>query len=175
MILVALMFVFGAWIVQQLPQLPNVSWLLCGIAVSVLLLFLAQNHSYFSKNFRLTNLHAARLLHRVLITTAAFLFGICWASGFALWRMSDELPHVWEQKTITLIGVVASLPEATEHGVRFQFDVENVITPNAIVPHHISLNQYSNSQYEAKLVSTFEALNQFHAGERWQLAVRLKR
>ena len=175
MILAALMFVFGACVVQQLPQLPNVSWWLCAIAISLILLFLAQNHSYFSKNFRLTNLHAARLLHRVLIATGAFLFGICWASGFAMWRMSDTLPHAWEQKTITIVGVVASLPETTEHGVRFQFDVENVTTPNAIVPRHISLSQYTNSQYDVKQVSTFETLTQFHAGERWQLAVRLKR
>ena len=31
------------------------------------------------------------------------------------WRMSDELPHAWEQKTIAIEGVVASVPEATQN------------------------------------------------------------
>ncbi len=170
MTLAALMFVFGAWVVQQLPQLPSVSGLLGMVAVLVLTLFFAQYHSRFLKSF-----HVSTLLHRSLIAVCAFLFGLSWASGFALWRMSDELPHTWEQKTIVIVGVVASLPEATEHGTRFQFDVEKVLTPHAIVPRHISLNQYSNHQYDTKQESTPEELNQFHAGERWQLAVRLKR
>ena len=177
MILAALMFVAGAWVVQQLLQLPSVSWLLGLVTVLVLLLF-AQYKFRFSTSFALHPL--SKLLPRLLLAASAFIFGLCWASGFALWRMSDELPHAWEQKTMVVVGVVASLPELTEHGTRFKFDVEKVITHNAIVPQHISLNQYANNQYNSQQFgnnteSATEDIKQFSAGERWQLAVRLKR
>ncbi|MGZ8261687.1 MAG: ComEC/Rec2 family competence protein [Methylotenera sp.] len=115
-----------------------------------------------------------------LLSAGAFLCGICWASSFALWRMGDELPHAWEQKTIAVVGVVASVPEATERGMRFRFDVEKILTKDAIVPPHISLNQYRNgfSASAKRVVTPAQSIipvGQFHAGERWQLSVRLKR
>ena len=183
MILAALMFVFGAWNVQQLAQLPSFYWLLCALITSVLI-FLTQYHPRYATSF-----YTPKFLRLLLLNLAAFLLGIGWASSFALWRMSDELPHAWEQKTIAIVGVVASVPEATEHGTRFWFDVEKVITKEAVVPHHISLNQYSVSQYggskhgskSQKLTIDNDATeleaqsDQFKAGERWQLSVRLKR
>lgn len=103
--------------------------------------------------------------------------------------MGDELPHEWEQKTIVIVGVVASVPEATEHGVRFRFDVERVLTKQAIVPKHSSLSIYGASKYGSKLkkidfktngtesdvVEPESQRNQFNVGERWQLSIHLKR
>ncbi|HSI38002.1 MAG TPA: ComEC/Rec2 family competence protein [Methylotenera sp.] len=168
MIPFALLFVFGAWNVQQMAQLPSLTWLLCAVVVSVAIVF-TQIHLRFLASFQ-TPLSTPRLLRYFLLSSGAFLFGICWATSIALWRMGDELPHAWEQKTIEVIGVVASVPETTERGERFRFDVEKILTPDAVVPRHISLNQYREytdaQQQDAAL---------FHAGERWQLSVRLKR
>lgn len=174
MILTALMFVFGAWNMQQMAKLPSPYWLLCAFVVLALILF-SQYHPRFSKYF-----YTPKFLRLGLLSAGAFLFGICWASSFALWRMGDELPHAWEQKTIAVVGVVASVPEATERGMRFRFDVEKILTKDAIVPPHISLNQYRNGfSASAKLAVTAAQstipIGQFHAGERWQLSVRLKR
>jgi len=176
MIIAALMFVFGAWSVQQLAQLPSLYWLLCASAILVCI-FLTQCHPRFSSYF-----HTPKLLKGFLLSAAAFTLGLCWASGFALWRMSDELPHAWEQKSIQIIGVVASVPEATERGTRFRFDVEHILTQDAIVPQHISLNQYSayqnyghKSHQPTNVEDASTQLTPFKAGERWQLLVRLKR
>jgi hypothetical protein len=49
MILVALMFVFGAWNVQQLAQLPELAWLISASFV-VIAILLAQFHPRFSSN-----------------------------------------------------------------------------------------------------------------------------
>lgn len=181
MIIAALMFVFGAWNVQQLAQLPSLYWLLCASIVFAFI-FLTQYHSRFFLYFHNRNFHTPQLLKNFLLSAAAFIFGVCWASGFALWRMSDELPHAWEQKAIQIIGVVASVPEATERGTRFRFDVEKILTKEAVVPRHISLNQYSAYQkYGSKsyqptnAVEASAQLTHFKAGERWQLFVRLKR
>ncbi len=173
MIFVALMFVFGAWNVQQLAQLPSIAWLICAffIAIAILATYSRFSSDYLSHQF----------LKRTLFCAAAFLLGICWASGFAYWRMSDELPHDWEQKDIAIEGVVASMPEATERGERFKFDVERILTKGAIAPKHISLSQYRAYQHGGSRYSNKDAredvadLNQFHAGERWSLVVRLKR
>jgi len=175
-IFAALMFVFGAWNVQQLAQLPSATWLSCAflsvIAISV-------SDWRFSPDCLHPNYFSSKLLKRTLLCTAAFLLGVCWASGFAYWRMSDALPHVWEQKDIAIEGVVASVPETTERGERFKFDVEKILTTGAIVPKHISLNQYrayshgGDSNKDA--VDDVADLNKFHAGARWSLVVRLKR
>ncbi|MES2181999.1 MAG: DNA internalization-related competence protein ComEC/Rec2 [Pseudomonadota bacterium] len=173
MILAALMFVFGAWNVQQLAQLPSITWLLCALVVLVVIFF-TQFVAHYSSHSRTPN-----LLRFFLLNAGAFLFGICWASSFALWRMSDELPHAWEQQVIEIVGVVASVPEATEHGMRFRFDVEQVLTKEAVVPRHISLSQYRANQYGSRsknpIAEDVAGLSEFHAGERWQLFVRLKR
>jgi len=47
--------------------------------------FLAISPALFQSIFTLPN-----FLRLGLLSAGAFLFGICWASGFALWRMGDE-------------------------------------------------------------------------------------
>ncbi len=175
MIFPALMFVFGVWSVQQLAQLPSLISLLVIWFVLVVIAVLA----IFPRRL-IPSAGVSNLLQRLLLFAAAFLFGFCWASSFALWRMSDELPRDWEQKTIVIVGVVSSVPEITERGERIRFDVEKIITPQAVVPKHISLNQYREdfsvfANKESDSVLRENAPQNFRAGERWQLSVRLKR
>jgi competence protein ComEC len=174
---VALMFVFAAWVVQQMAQLPNLSTLGLTFFVACCIFFVLF-HSRFSSYFT-----SSRYLKPCVFSIAVFLFGVCWASSVALWRIHDELPSAWEQNPIAVEGVVASVPELTERGLRFRFDVEKILTKEAVVPQHISLSYYVNHQYPNHKAEDFleEAevaampLSPFHAGERWQLAVRLKR
>jgi chromate transport protein ChrA len=49
MILVALMFVFGAWNVQHLAQLPSLTWLVRSLLV-VIAIIITQIHPRFSSN-----------------------------------------------------------------------------------------------------------------------------
>ena len=175
MILAALMFVCGAWTVQQLAQLPSLTWLLWALFTLLPMSFLlfSLRFSDVSSNFR-------NVLRVLLVGVGGFVFGLCWASGFAMLRMADELPYAWQQKTIELVGVVASVPETTERGARFRFDVEEILTPEAVVPKHISLNQYRDDYFVGgratqTSVQSLVGSNQFHAGERWQLSVKLKR
>lgn len=165
MILAALGFVFGAWLLQQQPVLPGIfiglqaAWIL----VPSLAIFVYSYHSEFP-----------RLLKSISGLLIAGLLGFTWAANFAAVRLSDALPADWQQKSINVIGVVASLPEVTERGERFRFDVEKILTPQAKLPQHISLNFYRNlASLRPEDVPT--ASNHFHAGERWQFTVRLKR
>jgi competence protein ComEC len=86
-------------------------------------------------------------------------------------RMSQALPTAWEGRDIELIGVIDELPQADLQGVRFAFAVEQVLTPEATVPPRIALGWYKATIKELQ----GEPLPTLHAGERWQLTVRLKR
>ena len=172
--LAALSFVLGAWLVQQFSQLPSYSWLLFMLAVAVALALL-QNLILLRPVLERYSVFRHGLLALIMV-----MLGIVWASSCALWRMSDALPHTWEQKTVAIEGVVASVPENTDSGVRFRFDVEKVLTNQAVIPHHISLSQYAETQFSHVKEPTDSddaevQTAQFHAGERWLLNVRLKR
>jgi competence protein ComEC len=78
----------------------------------------------------------------------------------------------WEGQDIQVVGVVADLPRPQERGERFQFDVEQVLTPGAHVPAVISLAYYA-AGYRENVPDSFSG--KFHPGERWRLTVRLKR
>ncbi len=166
MILFALGFVFGAWLLQQQSVLPMAQFALL-LLPSIILLWLC--HQYRFK--------CANHLYKLSIVILAALLGFVYATVLAKHRLSDELPSAWEQKNITVIGVVATMSSITEYGERFQFDVEKVLTPNARVPKNISLNFYDGSAWrkENARPSARARAVKFKAGERWQFTVRLKR
>lgn len=168
MVSFALAFVFGAFCLQQMPVLPDLYWV-------VLLVILAVFFAIVGLKFKSPTQPLLRFLKRLLLMAYVFFLGFFWAATLASIRLADALPHAWENKPIELIGVVASVPELTERGERFRFDVENVLTPAAVLPRHISLNYYPPNDW-----GKFQSLPvlqsaQFKAGERWQLLVRLKR
>jgi competence protein ComEC len=170
-VLFALSFVFGAWLLQQQPVLPSFfiglqpPWVLVPAIAAFAYINLGQFQQYPILK---------KLCGVGLVILVGFLCGFVWAANCAAARLSDELPADWQQKSITVVGVIATLPELTERGKRFRFDVEKILTKNAIVPKHISLNFYRDmvSQRPENGPSQF---NYFHAAERWQFTVRLKR
>jgi competence protein ComEC len=163
----ALMFVFGVCVLQQLPELPSVYWALLLIpCLSSAFLFQKISRSY------------SLLIRNGFLLAAAFAAGFFWASTYAHHRLADELPSDWQGKNIQIIGVVASMPQQLERSDRFEFDVESVLTRDdgrnqaVKVPTHISLAQYSTEFGNNTAAEKPTSL--FHAGERWKLTVRLK-
>jgi competence protein ComEC len=110
-------------------------------------------------------------LRRVVILSTALACGFAWAAWLAHIRMADALPGEWEGRDITLTGVVATLPQSYERSVRFEFDVEQVRTPEAQVPRRIVLSWWGAGGRDGAAVQ----LPEVHPGERWQFTVRLKR
>jgi competence protein ComEC len=166
MISTTLGFVFGAWCLQQQSALPP--------AMSILLLLPAYGELELINRFSRFPVTFFCIASRFIF---AALCGFFYAAVFASLRLGDALPHEWEQKNIELQGIVSNLPELTERGERFQFDVERILTPSAVVPRHISLNYYRNSSRNPQdsHSPTIAPTRLFHAGERWRLTVRLRR
>lgn len=166
MVVNALGFVFGAWVLQQQSVIPSFIWL---PVVAVVFFGIVLLHTFKGAQFwRLPS----------VFVMAGFI-GFFYAALLASERLSDDLPNAWEQKNVEVVGVVASMSEVTARGERFRFNVEQVITPDAQVPTHIALSHYQGNTWHRPTDQVDDAFllrqPQFKAGERWKLTVRLKR
>ena len=95
-----ILFVAGAWLLQQQPELPDFSWAwgLLALLVIVSLLCFIQGRG-------------PRYTRTVLLNLFFLGVSFFWAAWFAQARLADALAAEWEGKDIPLIGVVASLPQ----------------------------------------------------------------
>jgi len=150
----ALGFALGVWLLQIQPALPGAGWIAC-IGASA-------------------GIAGARLWKRVpraaalgAVFAGCAALGFAWAAALAQLRLSDRLDPALEGHDVVVSGVVASLPQGFERGVRFDFDVE---TPDTGVPRHIAL-----SSYGAFAEDDAGGVLPVHAGERWRFSVRLRR
>lgn len=164
MIRIALAFVFGAFCLQQQSMLPNLIWAVLP-ALSLVLYFSVQHIKIFD----------VLALKSVLAISSSFLLGFFWAAMLASIRMSDTLADELQNKTITIVGVVASSVEQLERGERFRFNVEQVLTDNTQVPQHLSLSYYPVLAKDAIASTSHIQSTKFKVGERWRLVAKLKR
>ena len=222
MIKIALGFVVGAWLLQQqssLPSLPSLSslpslpiiFLLCMLGIILIGLAIKLFHLNVKPpvNNQFNGLYKQLQLPAIALFLLALGIGFLWANVAATQRIANALPIDWQQKNILIEGIVASMPEQSERGLRFRFDIEKILTTdnsNTLkLPRHLSLNLYDDTYHNGvtkmdagnsdnlanKLnlatkssatkpyIKSFDynrkPFNLFHAGQRWQLTVRLKR
>lgn len=152
MVVFAVSFTLGVWWLQQQPALPDLvwAWLLPGLLPALLI-----PHR--------TPLH--RLLRTLLIALLACGLGFYHAAWQAERRLSSSLSDEWQGRDIAVTGVVAEPPRSHERGLRFRFDVERVLTPQATVPRHVYLSTYADAKAPPLAP---------RAGERWRFTLRLK-
>ncbi len=155
MLLNVALFVLGAVWLQQQPELPGVLWVYA-FAAAVLAWWLLGPRQAFLRG-----------AGGALLWLAG---GFAWAALVAHVKLADHLPAEWEGRDIGVRGVIADLPQVTDRGARFEFDVEQVSTPLARVPRHITLFWYAEGSGAAAAPPA-----PLHAGERWELSVRLRR
>ena len=112
-------------------------------------------------------LSARGVVRGLLLAMAGAAIGWSYAGWRAELRLADALPGELEGRDVQVTGVIASLPQDFERGLRFVFEVEESAAP---VPRRISL-----AWYKGYRDGELHSLPEIHAGERWQLTVRLKR
>jgi len=135
----ALAFLAGVILLQTFSTLPAPGWVWLGVPCLPLLLW-----------------RPARL-------PAIITLGFCWALFRADGILQSSLPSELVKKDVELTGVIAGIPEARDHGVRFEFDVKTLKYRGRDYagPARVRLNWYRNPRV-------------LQAGERWRLTVRLK-
>lgn len=90
---------------------------------------------------------------------ALFLLGLGWACLSAHWALEGRLPAELDGRTLWLEGQVVGLPERVDGTLRFQ--VEGALSRRAELPRRLRLAWHAGPEVRA--------------GERWRLAVALKR
>ena len=90
---------------------------------------------------------------------AFFLFGFSWAGANAQWALDDRLPAHLDGETRWVEGRVTGLPQNNDGVVRFE--LADVRSRQAKVPQRMRLAWYDGPPV--------------NSGERWRLAVKLKR
>jgi competence protein ComEC len=148
------------WWLQVQSQLPSPRWYWLAAPLALVALPAA-------RPLRLP----LRVARRVLAAGCCVACGLLWAAWLAGLRLDDALPAQWEGRDIQLVGVVAAMPQPYERSLRFEFDVERVLTPEAVVPAHIALSWWGSAARGEQPATPPE----LRAGERWQLTVRLRR
>lgn len=152
------LFALGAWLLQRQAELPDLRY-------ACLVLLIAPSLALARSKVQLLKVAGTATL------AAAWLAaGFYWAAGLAHVRLADALPTEWEGRDIEIVGVIATLPQPYERSVRFELDVEHVLTAGARVPARIVLSWWSRAPREGAV-----ALPEARAGERWRFTVRVKR
>src|SRR3989339_643685 len=151
MVIFAIFFALGVWLLQQQAALPNFAWAWLLIFPFALLLFRLHRNNLLARSIRIP-----------LLAAFACGLGFYHAAWQAEQRLAVGLPEEWQGRGIEVIGVVAELPRHYERGLRFSFDVEQTLTPQASVPEHVYLSTYSDNR---------AAPLELKAGERWRLTL----
>jgi competence protein ComEC len=142
-------FVAGVCGLQWQSTLPSTGVIGFVAAIAAVLLLAA------------TRLPPSWLTHAMMLIGIASV-GFAFAAAQAGLRMADQLAFDDEGRDVAIVGVVATLPARLERGMRFEFDVERIETPQVHVPSRILLGWYSGNLA-------------LQPGERWSFTVRLKR
>ncbi|MGF6345656.1 competence protein ComEC [Variovorax sp. W2I14] len=125
----------------------------------------------------------------LLLLVAALVCGAMAGAGLAGWRAvayaGGALDPSLEGRDLRVTGVVSQMPQRNETGTRFHLDVESVRWADArddappTVPARIALGWYGENTgiwghaVEGRATSS-AVVGELHAGERWQLTVRLR-
>ncbi len=156
-------FALGVMLLQTAPVLPRwpLAWLGAALVAGMALVRWRDRWTWLRKGTGIG------------MVAVALVAGIGYAAWRAESRLHDALPAEWEGRDIRVVGIVDGLPAVGANGVRFALAVETVETPGAIVPRRLSLAWYG--AWPGPGGSGDIAAPEVHAGERWQLTVRLKR
>ena len=143
-------FLIGIVIFLQVSTLPP-NWLLVFLPFTVSALFVRPKLQIFHKY--------------ILVLFCSMICGFLWAMLRADIILSNELDGTVEVETVIITGEVVSLPEIIDSGIRFEFQITEMISQAGIRlenPGKVRLGWYREN------VSILP-------GEYWRLHVRLKR
>lgn len=140
-------------------------WSYAGLWVSGVLicmaLWWAQHKAQARKNYLLAGVFC--------VAACAMAFG---QTGWrATQRMQQALAPELEGRTLSLVGVVAAMPQRVGDSWRFRFEVERA--PQGVPP-QLLLGWYGSSTWGLHTTGVAEPPPDLRAGDRWRFDVRLK-
>jgi competence protein ComEC len=156
-------FALGVWLAQQQAVLPG--W------TAVLALVAAFGCAAVARHTVRGPLAVAAAVALVLASAG---LGFGWAAAAAKLALADRLAPEFEGRDVTLTGVVASLPQPFERGVRFELAVEDAVTAGPAPVAFRAPGRILLSWYNGLTPEEFQEVLPVRPGERWRLTVRLR-
>ncbi|MCO5107259.1 MAG: DNA internalization-related competence protein ComEC/Rec2 [Burkholderiaceae bacterium] len=154
--------VFAALLVHRLAALP-------GPIVAVVLLL---------AGLAILGVASGRRSHHGWRLIAVALAAAGWTLQVAERALSERLEASLEGRDFVVVGRIASMPVASDRGIRFAFDVERCLAPDGAcpAPRRVRLSwQGHAAAATAEGPPGRDGTSAPLPGERWQLNVRLKR
>ena len=112
-------FIAGESLFLFLPSLPDSSWLLWGVGLSILMISLACWQSMRAKE-------CLTYWQKLFLALVLCLVGVVWSWYLADHRQRHLLPEMYEGVDLLLVGVVDGLPKVNDEGVRFSLSLERI-------------------------------------------------
>ena len=177
MFVYALAFLLGVVFVQQLSVLPD-NFTLKLLSCLAVVCIVALAFFVLKKAHALTSCFALIIVFNLL-----FILGLLYASVYAKQQLSYRLDNTMAGQNIVVNGYISNIPVATDKGQTFEFDIDSF---RFIDDQHID-DQPADGESPDNRV-TLQPKDYFpkkirlswyyglpvHAGEVWQLQVRLK-
>ena len=145
-------FLVGVLTCQSLANLPAVEW--------SLLLLLIVPLAIWSSKFRL-----------IIFVLIGFLYSVLIAHD----KIAGQISPTLEGKDLLVTGIVTSLPNKTSDRTRFQFDVLDLSELPSTVTQNVAPQSATDRLPRRIQLSWYKTAPAISVGQRWQLAVRLKR
>lgn len=178
----------SGWILGTIFQLQQADlWPWIGYLVLLLITPVLYGVALFFPNSLGLKQHQKWRQHgwRLLITAsiACFAFGVCGLRAHSY--IAQNLAPDYEGQDIHITGIVTSMPQPSDSGLRFRFAPESAAIKGQIIqlPPLIDLSWYANSPDfnfsnssppPYTQADSNHPLSQLRAGQRWQMTVRLK-
>lgn len=165
-------FVLGVCCLQQQARLPDEA-VLAALAVSAALLL-----ACFPLVDAARAIPVPRSARIPVLLLSGGLLGFAWAGHIGERALTPSLPGDLENRDLSVVGTVASLPYRFNGGVRFNLKVEpDAAAPVSAaerdvmrrLPPRLALSWYESGDKDADVAPPVQP------GERWLLRVRLKR
>ena len=168
-------FACGVAAIQTLAELPRWPAAIALVAAGGLVALLrGAPHAGLLRLAARARIDGAYVRAAALVIAATAL-GVGYAAWRAEARLADALAPEAEGADVHLVGIVDDLPHNGPQGARFAFAVERVLRPAVGVPARISVAWFAPRGDGDGDDDTRAAAPEVHAGERWRLAVRLRR
>ena len=158
-------FIIGTAVQLQQPRLSG-AWVYGGLCLLALVGWT------LVATFSIVKMRRVLTLLVVMAGLGFGVFGLCCVAF-----VQQALNPALEGQDLQVTGVVASLPQATENGYRFRFEVSSATTLDGVtvaLPPRIDLGWYTVPFGTAPQRGQAAGLSPVVAGEAWRATVRLK-
>ncbi len=156
---VALLFLFGSFSIQWMPQLAPVWATLLFFGAFLIMTVICYNKSLsFNKHYQ-----------AFINVGLVFSIGLLLATFSAQLQINKRLPKSLEGKELLISGTVIGLPEIRDDSLRFRLAVSRVLTRSRS-------NQFDSIDNFKGVIRLgwFQTQQKVTTGEQWQLKVKLK-